>query len=315
MKKFEKWMVAIDVNKSEGNLLKNVSQLANQFTPKEIHVVHVSKELDIPKEVLMDIPDLMMPDIKEAKSQLEDMVAKFFHPEQPVQIHVFSGNQLTELLRFENKKNIDLAVLGRRDMNKVGVLSKKVVRKSACSVMLMPDRFIETVESVLLPVDFSEYSDLALDVVRDFEDSNPTLVIHALHVYKDATKYLSQVFETADEIDRILSKRIEIDKRLTAYAKHELDGYLLKMNKPSFEKHIVSIERGKSIGQPIDAHIDKVRPDLLVMGSKGKTTSVTALLGEVSESVLPHNGQHITLILKKEGENKGFLASLLNLGR
>lgn len=315
MKKFEKWMVAVDVNKSEGNLLKNVSQLAGQFTPKEIHVVHVSKELDIPKEVLMDIPDLLMPTIKHAQSHLEDMVAKFFHPEQPVQIHVLSGNQLTELLKFENRNKIDLAVLGRRDMSRVGVLSKKMVRKSACSVMLMPDKFIESVKSILMPVDFSEYSDLAMGVVSDFENENLSPVVHALHVYKDATKYLSQVFETADEIDRILAKRTEIDKRLTAYAEHELDAYLEKMNKPTFQKHIVSIERGRSIGQPIDTHIDKIRPELLVMGSKGKTTSATALLGEVSESMLPHNGEHITLILKKVGENKGFLSGLLNLGR
>ena len=263
----------------------------------------------------MDIPDLLMPDIKQATVYLEGVVKDCFHPEQPVQIHVLSGNQLTELLQFENDNKIDLAILGRRNMNRVGVLSKKMVRKSACSVMLMPDKFIETINSILLPIDFSAYSDLALNVVHDFENGNLPPVVHALHVYKDATKYLSQVFETADEIDRILSKRTEIDKRLTAYAQHELDDYLDKMKRPSIQKHIASIERGKSVGQPIDALINKIRPDLLVMGSKGKTTSATALIGEVSESMLPHNGEHITLILKKPGENKGFLASLLGLGR
>ncbi|MFY0592405.1 universal stress protein [Roseivirga sp.] len=315
MKKFTKWMVGIDVNKNEVNLLKNVAVLANQFTPDVIHVVYVSKELDIPKEVLVDIPDLMIPDIKQAQTQLNDMVSKCFHAEQPVEIHVLSGNQLTELLKFENSKKIDLAILGRRNMNRVGVLSKKMVRKSACNVMLMPDRHIETVKSILSPLDFSEYSDLALDVINDFQNATLPPVVHALHVYKDATKYLSQVFETADEIDRILSKRTEIDKKLTAYAQHELDAYLEKMKKPYIQKNIASVERGKSVGQPIDQHIDKIRPDLLVMGSKGKTMSAAALLGEVSESILPHNGEHITLILKKNGENKGFLNGLLNLGR
>ncbi|OEK05017.1 universal stress protein [Roseivirga misakiensis] len=315
MKKFSKWMVGIDVTKNEVNLLRNVSELANQFTPDAIHIVHISKELDIPKEVLVDIPDLMMPDIKQAQASLEEMVAKYFHPEQPVEIHVLSGNQLTELLRFENTHKIDLAILGRRNMNRVGVLSKKMVRKSACNVMLMPDRHIQNIQSILTPIDFSEYSDLALAVVSDFQNVELPPVVHALHVYKDATKYLSQVFETADEIDQILSKRTEIDKKLTAYAKHSLDDYLAKMKKTSVQKHIASVERGKSVGQPIDQHIDKIRPDLLVMGSKGKTMSAAALLGEVSESVLPHNGQHITLILKKNGENKGFLSGILNFSR
>ncbi len=315
MKKFERWMIGVDVNNIELNLLKNVSALANQFTPIEIHLVYVTKELDIPKEVLMDIPDLMLPDIKRTQAKMQELVTQCFHAEQPVTIHVKSGNQLTELLKFENSHKIDLAILGRRNMNRVGVLSKKMVRKSSCSVMLMPDRLIPTVKSILMPLDFSEYSDLAMGVVNDFEQTNLGPVVHVLHVYKDATKYLSQVFETADEIDEILSKRSEINERLTAYAEHELDQYLVKWKKPSYQKHIASIERGRSVGQPIDSHIDKIRPDLLIMGSKGKTTSATALIGEVSESVLPHKGTHITLILKKVGENKGFLNSLLNLGR
>ncbi|OEK00504.1 hypothetical protein BFP97_02815 [Roseivirga sp. 4D4] len=314
MKKFERWMIGVDVNNSELNLLKNVSALADQFTPNEIHLVYVAKDLDIPKEVLMDIPDLMLPDIKQTKSKLEQLVSDTFHPEQPVTVHVKSGNQLTELLKFENAHKIDLAILGRRNMNRVGVLSKKMVRKSSCSVILMPDRYIESVNSILLPLDFSEYSDLAMNVVNDFEHLGLGPTIHALHVYKDATKYLSQVFETADEIDAILSKRSEINKRLNDYAKHELDNYLAKMKKKSVIGHLASIERGRSVGQPIDALIDTIRPDLLIMGSKGKTTSATALLGEVSESVLPHNGEHMTLIIKREGENKGFLNSLLNLG-
>lgn len=315
MKKFERWMIGVDVNNPEANLLKNVASLADRFTPKEIHLVYVTKELDIPKEVLMDIPDLMLPDLKRTKVMLEEMAKASFHPEQPISVHVLSGNQLTELLRFENERKIDLAILGRRNMNRVGVLSKKVVRKSACSVMLMPDRHIEDVNSILVPLDFSEYSDLTLGVVNDFERTDLGPVVHALHVYKDATKYLSQVFETADEIDAILSKRGEINERLTAYAQHELAEYLTRMKKPSVKRHIASIERGKSLGQPIDAMIDQLRPDLLIMGSKGKTTSATALLGEVSESVLPHNGQHMTLIVKRDGENKGFLKSLLSLGR
>lgn len=315
MKKFERWMVGVDVNNPEENFLKNVSALANHFIPLEIHIVYVTREIDIPKEVLADIPDLMLPGFKHTQEKLQGMADAAFHSEQPVSTHVLTGNQLTELLKFENANRIDLALLGRRNMNRVGVLSKKMVRKSSCSVVLMPERYIETIKSILLPIDFSEYSDLAMSVVNDFERTGLGPVVHALHVYKDATKYLSQVFETADEIDTILSKRGEINERLTAYAKHELEDYLAKMKRSSVQQHIASIERGKSVGQPIDALVDSIKPDLLIMGSKGKTTSATALLGDVSESVLPHQGSHMTLIVKKDGENKGFLNSLLNLGR
>lgn len=315
MNKFKKWMIAVDLNKSPINLLNNISKLANRFTPSEIHLVYVRNELDIPKEVFADIPDLLVPDTKSIQTRLEKIAERYFHPNQLIHAHILSGNQLTELLKFEDQYNVDLAILGKRDTNSVGILATKMVRKSSCNVLLIPERIIEEVKSILLPLDFSEYSDLAVDVLNDFENHGFVPNVHALYVYKDASKYLNQVFETLDEIDEILSKRGEINERLSAYAKHLLDDYLIKKDKPLIEQRTLSIERGQNIGEPIDKLIEELKPDLLIMGSKGKTMSATSLLGEVSESMLSYTGNHLNLILKKTGENQGFLRSLLNLGR
>lgn len=303
-------MIALDQSENDKALLKTVSNLAGQFLPSQIHVVHVQRELDFPKEVLMDIPDLHLPDVQDSLEKIKKVVTEVFHPEIPIEYHILKGNALTELLKFSSKSRVGTLFLGRTDVNKASVLSQKIVRKAPCSVMLVPIEAKPSINTVLIPIDFSVYSDLAFSVINVLEEQTLGPQVHVLHVYKDATKYLSQVFETADEIDRILAKRSEINKQLEKYAKHELDTYLEKIDKPSVQKHIAAVEKGQSIAQPIDLLIDRLHPDLVVIGSKGKGTSAATLLGGVSETVFKHKGNHITLILKQPGENQGFLRNI-----
>lgn len=313
MKRNEKWMVSVDLRRDAGSLLQQVAHLANTWQPSEIIFTYVQSQLDIPREVLSDIPDLQLPDTKGYEQKLKQLILDTFSAEQKTDVKILTGSPLTQILKVASQKNVDLICMGRTDINKVGVLSQKMVRKAPCSVMLIPDRKSFELNSVIVPMDFSEYSDLALNMVELLEEDTNGLQVHALHVYKDASKYLDQIFETADEINEILSKKTVIDKQLEKYAEHALDDYLKKKAKTSAHQHIASIERGQRISEPIDNLIDELNPDLVVIGSKGKSMSAATLLGEVSENVFKNSGQHIAFILKQKGENQGFLKSLLGL--
>jgi len=313
MKRKEKWMVALDLRRDTGSLMQQVAFLAKTWLPSEIIFTYVQMQLEIPKEVLSDIPDLQVPDTKGYEQKLKQLVSETFDAEQKVDIHILTGSPLTQMLKLASQKNVDLICMGRTDINKVGVLAQKMVRKAPCSVMLIPPRKSFEINSVIVPVDFSEYSDLALSMLNMMEEDTSGLQIHALHVYKDASKYLDQVFETIDEINEILSKRTVINKQLEKYAQHALEDYLKKKGKSSVQKHIAAVERGQRISEPIDKLIDQLNTDLVIIGSKGKSMSAASLLGEVSENVFKNSGQHIALVLKQKGENQSFLKSLLGL--
>ena len=311
MKRNEKWLVAVDLRRDASSLLKQVAFMAKAWSPSEIVVTYVQSQLDIPKEVLSDIPDLQLPDTKSYDQKLKQLVSELFPAEQKVAIEILTGSPLTHILKLASRKKSELICMGRTNMNSVGVLSQKMVRKAPCSVMLIPERKSFEINSVIVPMDFSEYSDKALAMLDVMQEDSDGLNVHALHVYKDASKYLDQVFETADEINEILSKKTVINKQLEKYAEHALDEYLKKKGK-RFEQHIASVERGQRISEPIDKLIDQLHPDLVIIGSKGKSMSAATLLGEVSENVFQNSGNHIAFILKQKGENQGFLKSLLD---
>ncbi|GEM_PF-1009131 len=314
MRKYEKWMIAMDLSRNDMTFLQNVATLANQFLPSEIHLVYVQQDLNIPKSVLKDIPDLHMPDVKLSENKMKAMMKACFHADHRVKVHVKTGNTLSELLKFSQKNDIDLIALSRPKMTEVSIRTVKLVRKATCSVLLVPEELTNPeVNKVLIPIDFSKYSDMALQVVNEFEQGPIVPKVHALHVYKDGTRYLDQVFETKDEIDAVLNNQTAINAQLEKYAQHELEEYLSKRNQPSIEKHIAPVSRTQPINEPIDVMINEIQPELVIIGSKGKDTSAAALLGEVSESMVPKKGNHMTLILKQKGENLGIIKSLLGL--
>lgn len=314
MRKYEKWMLAIDLSVDNRAFFQKVAKLADQFTPSEIHLVYVRQELNIPKAVLKDMSNLHLPELKDSEKKMMALAEDCFHADHKVAVHVLKGNILTELLKFTQKEGMDLVLLGRPQMSSVSIRTIKLVRKAPCSVLLVPYHLTAgEVNSILIPVDFSKYSDMALSLVNEFEQGPIVPKTHVLHVYRDATKYLDQVFETKDEIDEVLSNRSAIDEQLTKFAEHELEEYMSKNNRPSIQTHLASVARAQQLSEPIDHIINEVKPDLVVLGSKGKDTSAAALLGEVSESMVPSLGKHMTLILKQKGENKGLLKSLLDL--
>ncbi len=307
------WVVGLDMSETDGFIFKNVAELARRFKPEVIHFAHVAPEPDIPGEVLQDIPDLQIPELTHYRSKIQKHIEEDLGSGHNVEIHIREGNPLTELLRVCTQVKCDLLVVGEKGSKSPGVVARKIVRKSPCSILLIPELFNKSITSVLVPTDFSDYSTMALQMGETVAEKYNDCIIHALHVYKDASKYLSQVFETVHEIDEILLRRKTIDEKLTTYARHKLDEHLEKFrsNGSDIAPHTVSIDRGREISNGIDEWIRANAPDLVIIGSRGQSAPTAALLGRVSEQVYSKCNDHMLLIIKRKDENSSLLKVLL----
>ncbi|NER80480.1 MAG: universal stress protein [Leptolyngbya sp. SIO1D8] len=298
---------------TDNYIIKNVANLAEKFRPENLHFVHVSHKPDIPDEVLRDIPDLQIPELTYYKTKIQHYIDENFNSHSDVKIHVVEGNPFTELLRLMNKLPCDLVIVGNKGKENQGIITRKIARKAPCSVLFVPELFKESINSIVTPTDFSDYSNVALTTSRTIAKAYKDSVVHLLHVYKDSSKYLSQVFETVHEIDQILVKRSAIDQKLTTYAQHRLNQYLekIKGEESGIVPHITSIERGKEIGDAIDEWIKVNTPDMVVIGAKGQSAAGAVLLGSVSEQVYTKGSDHLLMVVKRKGENNGLLRALL----
>ena len=313
MKKYEKWTVALELTDATSDLLKNVAKLAAEFVPTRITLIHVIETPDLPKVVLEDIPGLFEPDIKGVTRQIKEMVKPYFHPEQNIEVKVTTGNALSEVLKWTNKSSSDLLLIGRGKYTRISALSQKLTRKSPCSVMLLPGRSVTDLSKVVVPIDFSEYSETAMSMVNQMYESNITMQVHVLSIYQDASRYLNQTFERADSVDEIVSKKEVINKHLHQHAEKELKEFLSHHGGAAFKTYLAALERGRKEADIIDEMIDEMQPDLVILGSRNKKTSAVDLLSVVSEEVVPHGGRHLTLVLKKKGETRNWLKNLFDL--
>ncbi|TRX58232.1 universal stress protein [Fulvivirga sp. M361] len=309
---FKTWVVGVDMSLTDTFILKNIEQLAKQFKPDIIHFVYITNQPDIPQEVLDDIPDLHLPELNHYQSRIEEWLSANFKADIQKKVCVKEGNVVTELLRYASDVNADLFLLGKKQKEMPSSVVKKMARKAPCSLLIVPEEVINSIHATLVPVDFSSYSQLALDMSQAIAEKYRECKLHTLHVYQDATKYLGQVFETKHEIDGILEKRAAINNKLDQYARHQLDEYLENANlSVEVVPHIASIDHSKEVSHAINDWVENNKVDMVIIGAKGKSAGLATLIGSVFEHVYFKAYHHFLLVLKKKGENNGLLKVLL----
>ncbi len=313
MDMFSTWVVGLDLSSTDDFIVENVAKMAQRFEPAAIHFVHVAGIPSIPKDVLDDIPDLHLPDMVDYKSRVSNLVESKFQKKYSITLHIEEGNPVTEILRLSDKLKADMVILGHKSRKRQGTIHKKLLRKAPCSVLFVPEIVKEDIQSIVVPTDFSRHSSIAVDLSKTIANAYNTKEVHLLHIYQDASKYLSQVFETVHEVNEILEKRKEIDKKLALYADHKLGEYIssIKNGFSCFSPHTASIDHGQDVGVAVENWVNKHEPDLVILGSKGENSAAATLLGSVSEHMNENDTEHLMLVIKQKGENKSLLKILL----
>lgn len=310
MHPFKKWLVHFDYTNEGLSELKNVAQVASFFVPDEIHITFFPQQVDLPLSVLADMPNIKQANAQQQEKQILKWIQQAFHPEMTVKLHALDGKPLPTVLNYAIQNKVDLFVLQSASLKKGSSLPKKLVRKIPASILSLPQEPIEEISHVLFPVDFSEHNDFIKTMIVAMHKEFAFRKVEALHVYKDASRYLERVFETADEIKSILAKRSKINEQLELNANHQMSAYFEGVKTPEILWKTKAMERGDDVALKILENVPDAKPRLLVFGSKGENASIASLMGGVAEQLIL-NSPHLNLMVKLPDENRGFLRSLL----
>ena len=312
----KKWMVGLDMSITDYMTIRNVKKLAEKLKPEEVHFVHVHKKADIPDFMFKEIPDLIEPELSFIKNMLVDKISTEWLDGVNYQLEVVVGNVLAELLRYSKNEDIDLVVMAQKVKGShSGVIFRKMVRKSPCSVLVLPDQVVERFSKVMVPVDFSSYSQSAVDIACHISKQFEADQIEVHHIFKDAENYLNETLHTTHEVDEFLTKKGVLNEKLEQHARFQLDNFIKGL--PDFGMEIKGslsrISKSQTIAETTIAHMKQSQPDLLVVGAKGQSTAPAFLLGSVAESICRLNVSYPLLVVKNKGENVGLIESLLSI--
>jgi universal stress protein E len=240
-------------------------------------------QLDVVHVVDDDQPDeLVRMEKREAERLLAEQLASM--PElqglraRPV---VVTGDPFDGILRAATEAGADLIVMGthRKQLLRdifVGTTIERVIRKGAFPVLMVNNEAQRKYENVVVPVDLSNASAHAIRVALStglITSERATL----LHAFVALAK--GKMFFAGYEPNRIESY-VASERR---HANEELTAFLTANNLGTQWR--LRLEEGTPM-EVISRAVSAIRPDLLVMGTHGRSAILKALIGSVTEEAL-----------------------------
>jgi nucleotide-binding universal stress UspA family protein len=298
-------LICLDLTRMDEALMKYTEMLARYMKIRKIYLLHVTKSLDLDSEIKKKYPDLFAPLDESIRQDIQKRAEEIYQDEGvEIEVEVLEGDPFERVLRWSKVKDIDLIVMGRKkQLSGSGFLPEKMANILLCSVLFVPENVIAKMERILVPFDFSEFSDNALGEALFIKDHYGAEVI-CQHVYEVPQGYTStgKSFEEFAEIMK--------DNAVQNFKQHITD--LENVSLDDVEV-VYTLREGKDLSSHVYEHAIDSNVDMIIAGSRGRTKVASILLGSVAGKLIRNNSDIPLMIVKDKKGNMGFFDALLNI--
>jgi len=265
-------LIATDLSARSDRALERAIQLA-EFHDASLTIVHVVDE-GLPAS----IADAQEKTARQAILRHAQSLKSVGEPSMSVEV-VF-GRPHVDILETADQISADLIVLGLhrehllKDMFR-GTTAERVIRAGNTPVLLVKDRVNSPYQRVMVGVDFSVYSRRAVEFATSFA---PAGYLHLVHAYDVPFEDIVRATKPQSEV----SKQLQLETQQMIEEEMRIFLSTIRM-KPS------SLERIMEQGMPrevIHQQVEKLQPNLLVVGTHGRTGVSHAFLGSIAEDLL-----------------------------
>ena len=217
------------------------------------------------------------------------------HPGPPPEPRVEEGLASRVVPALARETDADLVVVGARGQSLlrrlvVGSTASHLLRKSRCPVLVVKNPFKQPYRRVLLPIDFSPASALALRLARELAPQADLVLLHAFDVPFEGMLQYAGVSQ-----DIIHQYRIEARERA-----------LQQLREMAAEQGLAAgqytplVEHGDAVAL-ITGHQQRLGCDLVAMGKHGTHVTEELLLGSVTQRVLSEGDADVLVVVDKRG--------------
>ncbi|MEO1097023.1 MAG: universal stress protein [Bacteroidota bacterium] len=297
-------LVALDLTEMDDRLIQYASMMARLLPLERIFFVHVAKDLALPTDLLEEYPDLVGPLDESIETDIQNKIDRYFDATNDVRVEciIKEGNPIDKILKLCRIKDVDLIFMGRkRSLHGSGIASSGIARKCPCSLFPVTEDSKLQLKEALVPVDFSDHSGLAMKQAIEVQ-SNNGFKLSAMHVYSVPSGY-----------HKTGKSYAEFSEIMKSHAKKDFKKFMESNGFPADIACKYILTDDSKYANLAYEFAEKQDADLIIIGSKGRTSVSSILIGSVAEKLVYVDSHIPVLIVKSKGENMGFLDALLKI--
>ena len=302
---FRRMLVCLDLTPMDEPLIRYASLIVKIFGIDAVYFTHVTTTFELPEEIREKYPDVIAPLDETLAKEMEFSIDNFFDKPEGCDLHidVLSGNTTDEILKRCKVKEIDIALLGRKDtLDGSGLNSRKIAKACPCSVIFVPENLQYRLEKILVSIDYSEHSKMAFEVGIDIQ-KRCGAKLFSNNVYRVPTGYHASG-KSYEEFAEIMLEN----------AKKDCHKFFKKLNTEGVDyEHTFSLDDDPHPADKIYLKADEIGVDMIILGSKGRTSAAAFLIGSVAEKLVMEDRNIPLFIIKEGNENLGLLQALFKI--
>ncbi len=279
---FPNIMVALDLTNTDEKLIAYGRFLAKISEARTLQFVHVIPHFILPEPVSSSFDEIVRgeePIQHRVQRQLEKAIQAVAGDKTGLKVTaaVLEGNPMDCLLDYANSHQPELFIVGKKAISgDSGIVARRIARKTKSTVCFVTDKATTDLKRLLVPVDFSDTSAVALQTAIWLRNLLGNIEITALHVI-DAPM-------TAYKINR---NRPEIINGLKESAVLAFGKFLKKhkLNVEDFKLDIV-VNDEFDVSNYVRKTASETNADLIIIGAKGHTLFEDLVFGSTTEKLV-----------------------------
>lgn len=252
-----------------------------------VHILQEQVVVDLGKHMQL-APELVR---ERAEDRLRNWVTELAGPDHGITCEAVVGHPFEGIMHAVERHKADLLVLGSRGLEAApghpGSVASKCIRKTHTDVMLIRRTHENAMKRVVACVEFTEASARALDAARSIASAEGA-VCEALHVHVPLVMgdLALDPFPPAENV--------QLQEAREQVARTDFASFLAAHGGPDVIP-VFRVAGGSTDG--IIEYLNETKPDLAVLGTRGRTGLRAFLLGTTAERLI-HQAPTSLLVTK-----------------
>lgn len=283
MQKFRRVLTALDLSKQDKVLLRFLSINASLLGIDKTYFLHIMPDFSAPKQLDVAFQKLFAPEYpidEKVRDKLCLDAKEILGEDCPFSfdVEVIEGKPYEKLLHWTNVKEINLLIVGKKDISEgSGITAKRVARNTKNNILFVPIDSTPDINRILVPLDFSQHSFNAIQTALALKAKDDNLSVEAVYVVdlppedyysrsKSGTGYRGILLESAQSAFETFINEYNIN--------------------PNHFKMTYLENTSNSVVHHLKMAAEQQEGTLVLMGAKGHSPFETFLFGSVTEKLV-----------------------------